>query len=410
MQRPICAALAIRARLPRPRAPNSHRLHSLFTSTPHNLPALRSRFFRGQPTFGSLAPIGIVERQLSMSSSPSTSHIPSGGPARRRPAFTLVELLVVIAIIGVLVALLLPAVQAAREAARRSQCLNNSKQMGLAILNFESAKKLLPSGGEGTDWTDPANPQTGFDRHSTFTQVLAYLEQAAIASQFDLKKAYNDPLAPQNQRAAKGRVEAFLCPSNSIRQDDPFGYGGTDFMPTVYTDIHPQTGLRDKIASRADGALALVPARIALVSDGTSNTIALAEDAGRNWEEFEPFTKSKYADIANPVDPPPSGFRAINRWAEPDTGNGVSGPPTTTAGNLQPVINNSATPINGPETCKWSENNCGPNDEIFAFHPGGADAVYADGSAHFLNESIAPQVMRTLVTRGEGDMTDSSAL
>ena len=347
-----------------------------------------------------------------MSSSASTASPSRGSAASRRPAFTLVELLVVIAIIGVLVALLLPAVQAAREAARRSQCLNNSRQIGLGILNFESAKKLLPSGGEGTDWTDPANPKTGFDRHSTFTQVLAYLEQAAIASQFDLKKAYNDPLAPQNQQAAKGRIEAFLCPSNSIRQDDPFGYGGTDFMPTVYTDIHPQTGLRDNIASRADGALALVPARIALVSDGTSNTIALAEDAGRNWEEFEPFTVSKYDDNLTPnvVDKPPSGKRAINRWAEPDTGNGVSGPPTTTAGNLQPVINNSATPINGPADCPWKTNNCGPNDEIFAFHPGGADAVYADGSAHFLNESIAPQVMRTLVTRGEGDLTDANSL
>jgi len=346
-----------------------------------------------------------------MSSSDSTASPSRCSIVSRRPAFTLVELLVVIAIIGVLIALLLPAVQAAREAARRSQCLNNSRQIGLGILNFESAKKLLPSGGEGTDWTDPANPKTGFDRHSTFTQILAYLEQAAVASQFDLTKAYNDPLAPQNQRAAKSVVEAFLCPSNSIRQLDPFGYGGTDFMPTVYTDIHPQTGARDKIASRADGALALVPARIALISDGTSNTIALAEDAGRNWEEFEPFTKSNYDDLTpNAVDKPPSGRRAINRWAEPDTGNGVSGPPNSTAANLKPVINNHSTPVNGPEECLWSTNNCGPNDEIFSFHSGGATFVYADGSAHFLNESIAPQVMRTLVTRGEGDMTDSSAL
>jgi prepilin-type processing-associated H-X9-DG protein len=169
-------------------------------------------------------------------------------------------------------------------------------------------------------------------------------------------------------------------------------------------------------ASSAIAIVLLVPSltkamRAGTRARGTSNTIAIAEDAGRNWEEFEPFTKSKYDDLTlNAVDKPPSGKRAINRWAEPDTGNGVSGPPTTTAGNLQPVINNSATPINGPENCKWSENNCGPNDEIFSFHSGGATFVYADGSAHFLNESIAPQVMRTLVTRGEGDITDSSAL
>ncbi|BBO31840.1 DUF1559 domain-containing protein [Lacipirellula parvula] len=345
-----------------------------------------------------------------MSSSPSTASLRRCVSISPRRAFTLVELLVVIAIIGVLVALLLPAVQAAREAARRSQCLNNSRQIGLGILNFESAKKLLPSGGEGTDWSDPAAPKTGFDRHSTFTQILPYLEQTAVAAQFNLKYGYNDLAAPQNQIAAKTQIEAFLCPSNSIRQPDPAGYGGTDFMPTVYTDIHPTTGVRDNIASRADGALALVPAKMALISDGTSNTIALAEDAGRNWEEMEPFTKSKYDEIPNAADKTPSGYRAINRWAEPDTGNGVSGPPTSTAANLKPVINNYATPVNGPEECRWSTNNCGPNDEIFSFHPGGADAVYADGSAHYLNESIAPQVMRTLITRGEGDMTDSSSL
>jgi prepilin-type N-terminal cleavage/methylation domain-containing protein/prepilin-type processing-associated H-X9-DG protein len=324
-------------------------------------------------------------------------------------AFTLVELLVVIAIIGVLIALLLPAVQAAREAARRSTCMNNAKQMGLAILNHESAKKKLPSGGEGTDCKDPANPVTAFDRHSTFTQILPYMEQQTLSSQFKFEYGYNDAKAPQNQVAAKGRIEAFLCPSNSIRQPDPFGYGGVDYMPTVYTDIHPVTGERDKIKSRADGALALVPAPIAWVSDGTSNTIAIAEDAGRNWEEIEPFTKSKYPEIANAVDKPPSGNRAINRWAEPDTGNGVSGPPNSTAANLKPVINNHSTPLNGPPDCPWSENNCGPNDEIFSFHPGGATTVFADGSAHYIAETISPQAMRFLVTRGEGDQVESGS-
>jgi prepilin-type N-terminal cleavage/methylation domain-containing protein len=333
---------------------------------------------------------------------------------RRRAAakvgagFTLVELLVVIAIIGVLIALLLPAIQAAREAARRSSCMNNARQLGLGVQNFESAIKKLPSGGEGTEWSNPANPITGFDRHSTFTQILPYLEQVVVSAQFSLKYAYNDPAAPQNQRAAKSHIEVFLCPSNAVRQPDPFGYGGVDYMPTVYTDIHPITGLRDKVASRSDGALALQPASMSMVSDGTSHTIALAEDAGRNWEEVEPFTTSKYADLTNAVDKPPSGNRAINRWAEPDTGNGVSGPPNSVAGDLKPVVNNHASPVNGPVECPWSTNNCGPNDEIFSFHTSGATAVFADGSAHFIVETIEPQVMRTLVTRGEDDLTDAS--
>lgn len=327
-----------------------------------------------------------------------------------RRGFTLVELLVVIAIIGVLVALLLPAVQAAREAARRSQCLNNCKQLGLGILNHESAFKKLPSGGEGTDWTDLANPKTGFDLHSTFTQILPYMEQSTVFSQFDLKFAYNDPQRPQNQTAAKAHIASFLCPTNSIRQEDPKGYGGVDYMPTVYTDIDPVTGVREKVKWRADGALALVKAPMSLIIDGTSHTIALAEDAGRNWEEYEPYTKSKYPDLATAVDIAPSGNRSINRWAEPDTGNGVSGPPTSTLGNLKGIINNYSTPLNGPEECPWSNNNCGPNDEIFSFHFGGVTAVYADGSGHFLAETISPQVMRTLVTRDGDDLVDEASL
>ena len=328
----------------------------------------------------------------------------------RGRGFTLVELLVVIAIIGVLIALLLPAIQAAREAARRSSCLNNSRQLGLGILNYESGRKKFPSGGEGTDWTDQANPVTAFDRHSTFTQILPYLEQVTVSSTFDLAFAYNAPERPQNQIAAKASIDTFLCPSNAMRQPDPMGYGGVDYMPTVYTDIHPTTGVRDPLLSRADGALALAPSPMSMISDGASNTIAMAEDAGRNFETLEPFIQSRYPDIDSAVDPTPSGNRANNRWAEPDTGNGVSGPPNSTASNLKPVINNHATPVNGPTDCPWSTNNCGPNDEIFSFHPGGATAVYADGSAHFINESITPQVMRTLVTRGEGDLVDASTL
>ncbi|MBI3838541.1 MAG: DUF1559 domain-containing protein [Planctomycetia bacterium] len=137
----------------------------------------------------------------------------------------------------------------------------------------------------------------------------------------------------------------------------------------------------------------------------TSQTIAIAEDSGRNYETVAPFTASKYPDPigVNAADPlPPSGNRAIDRWAEPDTGNGVSGPPNSTVGDLRGVINNNAVGISGPPDCPWSTNNCGPNDEIFSFHPGGALALFVDGSVHFLAEGIDPRVMRKLVTRDEG--------
>src|SRR6059058_1266895 len=99
-------------------------------------------------------------------------------PAPHRRAFTLVELLVVIAIIGVLVALLLPAVQMAREAARRSQCTNNIRQIGLAIHNYESTFARLPTAGQGTDFTtSPAS--TTFDTQSMFTVILPFMEQGS---------------------------------------------------------------------------------------------------------------------------------------------------------------------------------------------------------------------------------------
>ncbi|HVT30482.1 MAG TPA: DUF1559 domain-containing protein [Lacipirellulaceae bacterium] len=321
--------------------------------------------------------------------------------------FTLVELLVVIAIIGILVALLLPAIQAAREAARRSQCMNNMRQLGIGIHNHVSAKGKLPSGGEGTDWTTNAS---AFGPTSTFTQLLPYLEESTVADQYDYKFAYDDRDHPKNQLAAKAVIATFRCPSNSMYEPDPASYGTTDYMPTVYTDINPVTGVRDAATptarnSRADGALALVPVSISKVTDGTSKTIAISEDSARNFETAEPYTKSRYPDIANIADDAktPSGNRAIDRWAEPDTGNGVSGPPNSTVGALKNPINNNKSPQYGPTDCPWTSNNCGPNDEIFSFHPGGAIAVFADGSAHFLNEDIEPIALRAMVTRASED-------
>src|SRR3712207_5611277 len=142
-------------------------------------------------------------------------------PSSRKPrAFTLVELLVVIAIIGVLVALLLPAVQAAREAARRNQCLNNMKQQALAVLNYESAKKVLP----------PSHTRT--PDHHIYAFLLPYFEQGSLAAQFDLKKNWWDDTPAgsptTNARLAKTQISTLQCPSapnaGHIRQAN-----GTDY-------------------------------------------------------------------------------------------------------------------------------------------------------------------------------------
>lgn len=254
--------------------------------------------------------------------------VPDIRAAARSPSgFTLVELLVVIAIIGILIALLLPAVQAAREAARRTQCTNNMKQIGLGLLNYESTYRSFPSGGEGTDYTT-SPPSTKFDMHSVFTVILPYIEQNAVYQQMNLSYSYRDTRFAGNQATAKTEIAAYLCPSDPFLSTnlDPQGYGRLDYYATVYTDIDPTTGKRNK-TTRKDGALAIPAASIAAIIDGTSNTIAVIEDAGRGHPSVGFKTASAYTDPTcsgghgDSADcSGTSNMRAVHRWADPDAG------------------------------------------------------------------------------------------
>jgi prepilin-type processing-associated H-X9-DG protein len=144
------------------------------------------------------------------------------------------------------------------------------------------------------------------------------------------------------------------------------------------------------------------------IKDGTSSTLALGEDSSyRNNEIIFPYQLSSAPDSGT-IDVNPSGKRAINRWAEPDQGNGVSGPPTgdpnsplflNTPG---PYINQWATPVGGGTQCPWSTNNCGPNDELFSSHTGGVQTVFCDGHVQFLRQNITGTTLRYLCDPTDG--------
>ena len=337
----------------------------------------------------------------------------SKSSARKR-GFTLIELLVVIAIIAVLIALLLPAVQQAREAARRTQCKNNLKQMGLGIHNYESTYSRFPSSGEGH------NPNAGICTRqmfpvSTFTAILPYIDQAPLYNKFNFSEHYSSTTNAPN---AKTNIAAFLCPSNSVSKPDPLNFGNVDYMPIAYTDLDPVTGLRNKSTAGSSpcangasktGPLGLYGNKFGDLSDGASNTVFVFEDAAKPPGIVGAYTRSQHIGGAPGWDttqmlPTGTGDRsAPNRWADPDNGNGVSGPPNATTIPIG-IINQNKVPAGGPPGCLWSLNNCGPNDEPFSLHTGGCHALLGDGTVRFISENIDTQVVRRIVDPADGEI------
>ncbi len=175
-------------------------------------------------------------------------------PAAAKPSrgFTLIELLVVITVIGILVALLLPAVQAAREAARRAQCANNLKQIGLALANYQSALRVYPFGVGGG-----GPPGNVVNRWSAQSQLLPYLEQTSLYNALNFAGMpwlnLNPVFGPMNQTAVTTRIAGFLCPTDIDQIDDPLNTAHNNYRACAGTLPYNLKNDSPDLTGRNDG-------------------------------------------------------------------------------------------------------------------------------------------------------------
>jgi prepilin-type N-terminal cleavage/methylation domain-containing protein/prepilin-type processing-associated H-X9-DG protein len=332
---------------------------------------------------------------------------------KKLAGFTLVELLVVIAIIGVLIALLLPAVQAAREAARRAQCINNLRQIGLSLLNYEGAKKKLPYSRCNINPSDsgahnvPDRPGTTSSDQSWTTLILPFIEEQGISSQYDYKKSWFDnipdpgnPNRPTNLAVVSQSIQMFVCPTTEPgRVDSTF----TSTLKPAAGDYGCVNGVKKKfygyftalgaypVESRPpvvgvlnkydDGNNVLVgQCKIKDITDGTSKSLMVAEDAGRP-------THYQFGKIVGTIPAADGG----TGWADPDNSGSLNG--------------YTSTGVKGGPNIMNADN----DSEVYSFHPGGCQFCFADGSAHFISENIDPLVYKALVTRAGGENIPANA-
>ena len=280
------------------------------------------------------------------------------GSSRARCGFTLVELLVVIAIIATLIGLLLPAVQTARESARRTSCSNNLKQTGLAVHAYESGKRRIPPG-----WTEPAGSATLPARHSFYTFILAYMEQGQIGDQVDWTKDWN---VGKNKSLLASPLATVVCPSAPARTDPASDYAACHQVnASAYSALVSSKQLSTR--SNWTGMLWPQARKRSAISDGLSKTILLYESAGRPLGY---------------VGRKPDGSTTVSgaRWADKDSYFAVH---DQRGGQMMNLHN---------------------NNEIYSFHPGMCMFVIGDGSVRALEETIDPEVFVSLVTASAGDV------
>jgi prepilin-type N-terminal cleavage/methylation domain-containing protein/prepilin-type processing-associated H-X9-DG protein len=303
---------------------------------------------------------------------------------RANRAFTLVELLVVITIIGILIALLLPAVSAVRESARRGECANNLKQLALAVHSHQAMQGFYPPA------TSVQSP-----KHNVINYILPYVEQQNVYDKLKLEEDWN---SPYNKPFTEVNLQVVTCPSaprgrnyaadylaithifKNTYTPDPDSYGNKTFKQLVPSKVADRGAQNPSVgSSKWEGVLQsrlrqinsqIVEFRItqAHVRDGKSNTFLLFEDGGRPLA-FSKGGKSEAGTIPSAQWASSDNFAVIQYFCD--------------EGQLM---------------------NCKNYDEIMSFHNGGCNFAYADGSVHFHAESMDPEAFTSLFTRDAKDV------
>ncbi len=308
--------------------------------------------------------------------------LPVAGCRARQPAqrhgFTLVELLVVIAIIGILIAMLLPAIQSVRGAARRTECMNNIRQLGIALHNYAGSFDAFP----------PAHTEL----HSWTGIILDYIEQTNVGDLYDRTKNWSHP---NNQAAIRRIIPTFLCPSNPNGEAfhlDSIGNGKfaavmdyaaiTHVAPVVYSG-----GFAEPVRNAQGGLASGKGTEFRDIRDGLSNTLLLTEDVGRPVHHLSTGLGPAELQVGGGNLGVQNGRVAGAGWADKSNTIPVHG--FTSDGLFCP----GPVPVNATN-----------NNEAFGFHPGIVISLLCDGSVKAVSENISMQQYSELVTRNGGEI------